>query len=325
MDLSIVIVNFNTSDCLDDCLSSIQKYVRDLNFEIIVADNASADNSVEIVKNNYQDVILITNKTNIGFGAAVNKAVKIAEGKYVLVLNPDNIFISNCLPNLINIMENDKNIGILSCKILKGTLDNMEHNISAYKYPNYYGEVLEAMPFLNKLAAKFDIDRQYKSEIFNNTNLIDVDWVGGNFLLVRMTLFEDIGGFDENYFMYYEEIDLCLRAKRSGWRVCYIPSENIFHEGQRSSNKFREECDFYCAESQLYYIARNFGFIKSLSFMVLICLLSSLKVLFWSFQVILPKAPYYRAAPKLINHLRILKGIFRGRYFRKPAIFRKIK
>jgi GT2 family glycosyltransferase len=237
MDLSIIIVSFNTKNLLTTCINSVLKYTKGINFEIVVVDNASDDGSGEAAKK--LGVKVIENKTNPGFAAANNQGVRVSKGKYVLFLNSDTEIHDNVLEEMVAWMNLNSKSGVVTCALKNA--DGSMQATGGY-FPTllrvFSWMTIQDIPFVDSIikpfhpyhskALFFKGDSFYKSEK-------ELDWVTGAFLLTRRNILEDIGGWDEKFFMYVEEVDLCYRVKKLGYKIWYLPKWNITHLGGASS------------------------------------------------------------------------------------------
>lgn len=224
--LSILIVNFNGKDFLGPCFDSIRKHVT-VPYEIIVVDNASHDGSAEYVARNYQEINLIASKVNAGFAAGNNLAARSAKGEYLLLLNNDTLLLDD-LNSAIALLSSDPSIGALGCKMYGRT---NEYRYSAGHFPSPL-RLLSFSAIFNRSGPFINGDFPVGGE-----TLYNVDWVEGSFILTRSELWQNLGGMDENYFMYVEDIDFCKRVHVSGFRVVYFPSLSFMHYGGYSSSR----------------------------------------------------------------------------------------
>lgn len=248
MDISVIIVSWNVRDLLKKCLESIyrnttptppQRGGDDLSFEIIVVDNASSDGTVEMVKNNFPQVRLVANQKNKGFAAANNQGIKEAKGEYILLLNPDTEFIENSLEKVIAKMKSNEKIGVLGCRLL-----NPDKTVqpSVRRFPTVWSQLVilfklhKLFPFLlNRYLAKdFVYDHPLTPSLVKEGGVIEVDQVMGAFFCVKKELFDKIGLLDEGYFIWFEEVDFCRRAKQTGYKVVYWPGTSVVHYGGQS-------------------------------------------------------------------------------------------
>ena len=233
IQVSIIIINYNTSKLLLNCIKSIYENTKGVTFEIIVVDNASIDDSIEKLKLEYPQVILVESKANIGFGKANNLGVKYAIGKYLFLLNSDTIFKNNALFYFSSYIKYIKDIGCIGSFLFD---QNGKHNISFGAFPN-------------KKTILFQIVFNYFLLLFklksgNNINLskivseLEVDYITGADLFITKALFEKMGGFDPDFFMYFEETDLQKRIEKLGLKRIIIDGPRIVHlEGASSDSR----------------------------------------------------------------------------------------
>lgn len=246
LDLSIVIVNYNTEKLTIDCIKSIYSKIKSVSFEVIVVDNASVDNSVpslEKIQKRYKNFKLIKSKTNLGFAKGNNEGMKISKGEFVLLLNSDTKIVEDFFSKIIERMNKDKNIGISSCAL---KFPNNEIQASGGYFPNlrrvfYWMFFVDDIPFFNFFIKSFHPMHE-KFFVKNKSFYLkekQQDWVTGAFFLIKREVLDEIGLIDEEYFMYTEETDFCFRAKKKGFITCYYPKWSIIHYGGASS-KTRE-------------------------------------------------------------------------------------
>ena len=233
IDLSIVILNYNTKDFLRDCLRSIEKAEKKkLNIEIIVIDNASRDDSVKMVKKEFPKVKLIVNRKNLGFSAGNNKGIIQASGKYVLILNPDTLFSKDTLVLMFQYMEINNEVGVSNCRVElpDGKLDLVCHR----GFPTPW----RAFCHFSGLEKIFPRSKYFSGYVLGHlplNKIHPIDSGTGAFLYVRKKAGDEIGWFDEDYFWYGEDLDFCYRLKQKKWRVMYVPDTKILHYRGASS------------------------------------------------------------------------------------------
>jgi GT2 family glycosyltransferase len=281
MDLSIIIVNWNTCDLLKQCLQSIYANLNGFQTEIWVIDNASSDRSVEIVRSTFPGVNLISNKENLGFAKANNLGSEQAKGRYILFLNPDTILPSGSLSNLMNFAEAHPDYGLIGPRIL-----NPDGSLQRSCWPGFpgIGMTISDAFFLWKLK-KFPKFFTFEYSLRELGISRQVAHLLGACILIRRTAWEKIGAFDEMYYMYYEETDLCFRATNQGWKVVYYPDTEIIHYGQMSSRQIPEKSlqNYY---HSLYYFCkkdRGYGSIKLtlLKIIMYFAIMMRLALWFW--------------------------------------------
>lgn len=216
--LTISIVNYNAGEYLINCLKSLDSVKDELDFDVFVVDNNSWDGSHEKAKEEFPQFNFIFNKENLGFGKAHNLVLKKANTPYVLTLNPDSEVPEKTLPFIFDYMEKNPDVGIASSKVEKedGSIDAASHR----GFPTPYASFLYF--FLKN-------DRQYHLTDRDMKKTHEVDSVVGAFMFIRKTVLEKVGYFDEDYFLYGEDLDLCYRVKEAGFKVMYVPEVKILH------------------------------------------------------------------------------------------------
>jgi len=237
MDVSIIIVNWNTKKLLLDCICSIYETVKNISFEIWLVDNASSDGSVEAVKQNYPDVKIIQNKKNLGFAAANNIALERMCGQYALLLNTDTILTNRAVEDIFDFMEKNQGAGMACGQLLNQ--DGSKQN-SIANFPGIgsllCNEILLQILFPRKFPGK---RKQYKKPV-------DVDSCIGACLMVRKKAMDEVGLLDKRYFFFFEETDWAYRMKQAGWKIYFVPSARIFHiQGQTVGHNAGSRIMFY--------------------------------------------------------------------------------
>lgn len=232
-DLSVIIVNYNTRVLLKDCLKSIAENTRNVNYEVIVVDNASSDGSTAMVEKEFPWVRLVCNERNAGFSKANNQGIHIAHGENILLLNSDTLILGNCLFHALEFLRNTADAGVVGCKVLN---HDKTLQLSCYHFPS----LLTEWVFFTKGVIKniWDPVTWYKyMRYWDHNKIRTVDCVSGCFFLVKRRVFDSIGLLDENSFMYYEDSEFCKRLRlQSDYKVYYYPYAEIIHLKGASSN-----------------------------------------------------------------------------------------
>lgn len=257
MDVSVIIVNFNTHEHLKKCIKSIIEFSVKIEYEIIVVDNNSSEKGIEDVAKIFPQVKVIYNKDNSGFGSGCNIGVKNSKGKYCVFVNPDIIFTSDTLTRLTDFMNEDSKCGVCG-GILRNESGEM---IYTYNYfPGFFWEFIQALGFgtnylIGKLNSKLNLSENYKYE---------VDWLIGAFLFIRRSVFESVKGFDEDFFLYYEDVDIQLRVKNSGYRIYCVKDADFMHYERSSVRSLEGENTYYyhLNKSKIIYMEKHFNFLK---------------------------------------------------------------
>ncbi len=249
ISVSIILVNYNGKEILPDCLNSIEKFIDIPNYEIIIVDNASSDSSVELLAVNYPQIHLVKQIENRGFGAGNNVGAKFSSGEFLFLLNPDTVLTSNILPHLIELMQIDPQVGIIGPKLL-----NPDGSLQISVSP--------ALGIKGEYQAR-RLHRDYKN--ISQQSLIEqkfqeiqeVDIVVGAAFFIRSSLFYELGGFDENFFMYFEESDLCQRVQYQGYKIIYTPHVSLIHLKGYSIQKAANIMSIQYRRSQIYYYQKH--------------------------------------------------------------------
>lgn len=234
MDVSIVIVNYNTKRLTCDCIQSIIDSKMSFSYEIFVVDNASSDGSVEEFKRVFPHISVIANIENVGFSKANNQAIRVSSGRYVLLLNSDTIVQQNTLSTMIDYMDHHQDIGASGCEVNlpDGTLDKACHRGFPTPEASFY--------YMTGLAKRFPKSFKYNSyhkSYMNMHEIHDIDCLVGAFMMVNRKAIEQVGLLDEDFFMYGEDIDWCYRIKEANWRIIYNPTVSIIHYKGASSRR----------------------------------------------------------------------------------------
>lgn len=253
MDLSIVIVNYNTFALTRDTVDSILHYTYPFTVEIIVVDNRSTDDSLDKLKKYFKgkNVRFIESKENNGFAAGNNQGIKEAKGRYILLLNSDTIVKENTLKNIYDYMEKHSDVGAVGCKVL---LENGELDKACRRsFPN----PANAFSRLFHIKTK---DNDYNLDELDDDGVYEIDCLTGAFMFIRREALNDSGLLDETFFMYGEDIDLCYRIKQEGWKIVYYGRSEILHYKGASSKKQKSKLiyEFYRA-MYIYYKKHQWG------------------------------------------------------------------
>ncbi|MEO0106057.1 MAG: glycosyltransferase family 2 protein, partial [candidate division WOR-3 bacterium] len=233
--VSIIIVNYNSAPELRNCLTNIKALNLNCPFEIIIVDNASVQRLDYLINyfKIYLKVRLIKNYQNVGYARAVNKGIKTAKGKYILIINPDIIITPGAIENMISFMEQQKDIGILAPRLL-----NFDNTIqySCFRFPRIWTPIIRRS-FLKILSfGKKEIVR-YLMLDYDHEAIKEVDWVLGAAIMTRYELIKRVGMMDERFFLYFEDVDWCRRFQMHGFKIVYFPQAIFYHKYSRLSNK----------------------------------------------------------------------------------------
>lgn len=233
MDVSIIIVSWNTKDILRDCLKSVYGQTSGIDFEVIVIDNASLDGSAEMVKTEFPQAKLIANADNRGFAVANNQGIEISNGRYILLLNSDTIVLDGAIQKTVHFADEHKEAAVTACRILNKDMSLQPSCSMFLSLRNWFLKIT----FLYKLFPQSKFFGRAQMTWWQHNTVKEVDVVSGCFMMVRKDAVMQIGQMDEQFFMYCEEVDWCWRFKKAGWKVIFMPDAQIIHLGGASASR----------------------------------------------------------------------------------------
>jgi GT2 family glycosyltransferase len=252
-DLSIIIVSWNTKDYLLNCIESILCTGRKETREVIVIDNGSQDGSAVEVKKAFPMVRLIENSENLGFAKAANQGLKISSGRYAFLLNPDTQVKEGTTEKLFIFMEDHLGAGVAGAQLLNG--DGSKQN-SIANFPSLTTELL------NKSLLRWLFPNKYPGKGRYYSDPIEVDSVIGACIIVRKQAMEQVGLLDEDYFLFLEETDWCLRIKKAGWKIYHVPEAQVYHFQGQSAEKDKKRAKVEYYRSRYHFFEKNGGSLR---------------------------------------------------------------
>jgi len=257
VDVSIIIVSWNVADLLLACLASIdqaQTCHPQISLEVILVDSASQDDTVAQVRQRFPQVRLLPQTENIGFTKGNNLGLALAQGRALFLLNPDTIIIGDAIALLLAYLDAHPQVGIVGPHTLNtdGSTQSTRR-----RFPSRRLAFFEST-WLQGLAPRRWLD-DYTLAQADDRATLDVDWVQGSALMLRRAVYEQVGGLDEAYIMYFEELDLCKRAKDAGWQVAYLGQASIIHHGGASSDQSGAWKHIHFQRSKLRYFRKVYG------------------------------------------------------------------
>ena len=266
VQVSICIVNYNVKYFLEKCIHSVLKASKNLKIEIIVVDNNSVDGSLSLIKEKFPSVKLIANTNNKGFAAANNQAIKIASGKYILLLNPDTVLQEDTLEKSFIFMEANKNAGALGIKMFNGDGDFLPESKRGLPKPSVAFYKLFGLAKLFPQSKKFG---QYHLTYLDKNKNHEVDVLSGAYMMLRKETLDKVGLLDESYFMYGEDIDLSFRIKLAGFKNYYFAESSIIHyKGKSTKYDVQNIITFY--KTMAIFATKHFTSNNSRVFLILI-------------------------------------------------------
>lgn len=250
-DLSILIVSWNTRLLLDQCLAAIYAHPPARSFEVLVVDNCSQDGSAEMVKTEYPQVRLIENSANVGFGSANNQAIHASSGRHVLLLNSDTQVLPGALETLAGYLDATPEAGAAGARLLNGDGSLQE---SCHPSPTL-GSELWRMFHLDRLRPV----AVYSMERWDTRQTRYVDVLKGACILLRREVIDQVGVFDEDFFMYSEEVDLCYRIGKGGWKLAWVPEAQVVHYEGQSTRQMASEMFIHLYQGKIRYFRKHYG------------------------------------------------------------------
>ena len=290
MNLSIVIVNWNTCELLAQCLDSIFAHPPGGDFEVWVVDNDSQDGSREMVQDRFPMVHLVANGENPGFARANNQALRRACGKYILLLNPDTLVTPGALERLVRFMEENPEAGGAGPRLLNPDLTLQE---SCYPRPTLFSEFWR-MFHLESIRHQ----GTYPMDQWSLEEDREVDVLKGACMIVRCDVLNQVGFLDEDYYIYSEEVDLCYRMQQAGWRLYWVPQAQVIHFGGQSTQQVAQEMFLRLYQGKILYFRKNYG-----RFAVLIYKLILYMASFW--RVLLTPLAFFEEPSQRRKHLNL--------------------
>ena len=257
MDLSIIIISWNTRGLLKQCLDSVLVNPPLGEYEIFVVDNASSDGSVAMVRECFPEVHLIENRENVGFARANNQAIRASSGEYILLLNSDTIIQPGALQNMLAFMTMHSQPGIVGGYILN---PDRTPQVCSGHFPTLVSEAVSSWG----LDSRLPFSVWFTPHSDSSAEWVETDWVLGAALMTRREVLDQVGGLDEEYFMYSEEIDLAYRVKNKGWRNYVLQTAPIIHLGHQSTDQAPARMKAELFRSKIRYFQKHKGAISAL-------------------------------------------------------------
>jgi GT2 family glycosyltransferase len=257
IDLSIAIVSYNTKEILLDCVNSVRAHTTTIAYEVIVVDNDSRDGTLPAIKNIHPEIRIIANPDNRGFARAVNQALAVSRGRHLLLLNSDTIVRDQALATMVAYLDEHLDVGAVGCKQWTG---DGHLSQTCFPFPSirdhlFYSALFRRVaPTMQAAAAA--------THAVDCTQSQDVDWTNGACLMVRRSLLQQLGGLDEEFFMYFEDVDLCRRLRQRGFRVRHLAEAEIIHFIGRSSGRDHERLQLVWEFGRIRYIEKHFSPVK---------------------------------------------------------------
>jgi hypothetical protein len=294
--ISIIIVSWNTSRFLENCLASILANPPTSPFDIWVVDNDSTDDSTWMVRERFPQVQLIENRENVGFARANNQAIQQCMGEYILLLNPDTLVTSGALQALLDFLDKHPEAGAAGARILKPD-DSLQ--ISSHPRPTLPREIWRL--FHLDALSPFAI---YPLSKWETIQPQEVDVIGGACLMLRKEVLEHVGFLDEDYFIYSEEVDLCYRIERAGWRIYWVPQAEVVHFGGQSTQQVPTKMFLHLYLSNIKYFRKHYGWLTAQMYKLILMIAAISRLLLAPFVI-------FEHSSRRQNHLTLVDRYWR--------------
>lgn len=303
MDISVIIVNWNTRDMLINCIRSVYKTVNSHSYEIWVVDNGSTDGSVEAAVAQFHQIKIIPNKENLGFAKANNQALRVMNGRYAVLLNTDTLLTDRTIDIIIEFMDRNEAVGICGGQLLNtdGTRQNSIANIPTL-----------ATELLNKSLLRKLFPQKYPGKEQDFREPVEVESVIGACMVVRRKAIEETGLMDEDYFFFLEETDWCLNMRKNGWKVFHHPEAKIYHLQGQSVGKVNERARIEYWISRYIFFLKNYGRTKLIFLKSGLLTRLAVAILLLLVQNLLCFFIYKKAKNKLKLNLRLMEWHLKG-------------
>lgn len=275
-DLSIIIVTWNSRACLVDCLRSIEAAGSE--YSILVVDNHSSDGTVEELQQEFPDVSVIANRSNLGFAAANNQGLRAAESRYTMLLNPDTIVHPGALGAMVRFMDEHPAVWAAGPAMFNRDGSRQQTGV---RFPDNWNILCEAL-FLDRVFPQSRVFGRHKELFEEMSGPRAVDYVQGACLIVRREVFEKLGGLDETFFMYFEETDWCYRMKKQGGEVYLVPGAEVTHLGGGDIGHYDKRRLVYYHQSLLLFYRKHYSWPSSLMVRGIILLRSFIRIIVWT-------------------------------------------
>lgn len=296
LDVSVVVISWNTKSLLRDCLNSVYQHTRESTFEVIVVDNASVDGSTNMINDQFPRVRLLQNQSNEGFARGCNQGMEKANGRYFLLLNSDAKVVDDAISAIVKFMDDHPDAGAGGCALLypDGYLQG-----ACGTFPGILAPILHQFDFRAKKLRTQDRRKYFPYPFLTyeqHSSPQDVDWVAGCFMIVRSEVVKQVGLMDDTIFLYAEEWDWCHRIKTQGWRIRYTPQPQVIHLGKASWTLSDGRYATALLDGRDYFTRKHFGRSNALLQRLLRLAGSSVKSVFWLSMCAIHKSqrPFYR-------------------------------
>jgi len=257
------------------CLQAVYDTLGSLDCEVIVVDNASTDDSADVVQKAYPQVRLFRNQENVGFARANNQALRVAQGRYFLLLNSDAFVHAGAIATLIKFMESHPDTGATGCRLF---YENGSLQKSCFSFPTPLTELWQSL-WLDRLFPRSPVFGKFRMSYWDFDSYREVDWLMGAVMILRKEAVDQVGPLDEDYFMYSEEMDLCYRLNKASWKVSYIPEASATHIWGGTSRQNKELAFIRLYKSRVMFSRKHYGYFTTFLYKMVLFIGSLIRVL----------------------------------------------
>ena len=286
MDLSIIIVNWNTKGLLADCLQTVVDNLQDLHAEIIVVDNGSTDGSPDMVAQRFPQARLVENTENRGFAAANNQAISLAEGQYILLLNSDTLVHGDVLAKSVEYMQQNPQVAVMGCRVLNS---DGSVQLTCSQFPTLLNLFFQTSGLWKLPWPRFFSN--YQMPYWQRDDEREVEVVSGCYMLVRASTLPTVGLLDESFFFFGEETDWCHRFKKAGWRLSFAPVGEITHYHSASARKLHYKRDLMLTYALILLQRKHGGAVHAFFAWLILLVFNSTRAALWSLRALWSSNP----------------------------------
>ena len=311
-DISVIIVSYNVRDLLESCLQSLYTALNGIPHEVFVVDNRSDDGTVDMVRQRFPEVSLIASENNLGFAGGNNLALSRARGAHLLLLNPDTLVQEDTVSTMLRFFGDNPDVGMAGCRIIKP--DGSLELACRRSFPSPWVSFTK-LSGLSTLFPRSPLFARYNLTYLSEDESYEVDAISGSFMMLRTEVYETIGGLDESYFMYGEDLDYCYRTQKAGWKLAYVPETKIIHYGGESTKRssIDAQAEFYRAMQ--VFSRKNLG----LSALTLGVISIGIRL---RLALARSQRAFARSVPLLLDALTTVVAMLAAEFFRFGAFFR---
>jgi GT2 family glycosyltransferase len=309
-ELSILIVSWNCKRMLADCLDSLRDQLSSYRHEIIVVDNASSDGTSEMIRRNYPDVVFLESGANLGFARGNNLALAVTHGKYIFLINPDVVVVSDCFRSMLQYLEEHREVGMMGPQIV-GSDGGIQR--SCMREPTLWNQLCRALA-LDRFATRSRTFAGYLMGDFQHDAIREVEILNGCFWLVRREALQQVGPLDDRFWMYGEDLDWCRRFRAAGWKIVFFPEAQTVHYGGGSSKQASLFCYVQMQRADLQYWRKYHGLLSCWCYWALLWFANVWRAGVVAILYFARRSRNYETRLRLKRHLACVRHLYINKY-----------